>query len=663
MADNNDEMQEFIEDFLVESQELIETVDEDLITLEKKPDNLELLNGIFRAVHTIKGTSSFIGLNVISKFTHHVENVLNKLRNAELKLDPDIMDTILESVDIIKGLMEDIKSGEPSGIDISEVTKKLSVILSENSVAVAGTTPPSEEEKRSAPEKVSEKAMKREAAATEEASDKTPAEKKAKTKKAKPKKAKKKAPVKKEENKYENKKLGEILVEKNLVSEEDLSDALDKQDDKPRLGKVLLEEGKIKKKDLDGALKLQGKAAGVQIEQSIRVGINRLDSLMNIVSELVLGRNRLIQVGKYFEEKYESESMTKSLTELSDSFDLLTADLHTALMKVRMVPINKVFSKYPRLVREVSRGTGKKVELELSGGDTELDKSVCENINDPLVHLLRNSVDHGIEGPEERKAKNKPLEGTVKLSARHEGNDVIIEIEDDGKGIDIDSVKEKAVQKKLYSQQEVDRMSDREVFDLIFEPGFSTAKKVTNVSGRGVGMDVVKTNIAKLKGVIEIDSEKDKGTVVRLKIPLTLEIMQALIIGVNGDYFAIPLTSVLEIVSLEDHEIKTIKGSEVINLRDSILALARLDDLFSVQNKDNKKNSDKKSYVVVAGIAEKKLGVVVSDLIGKEDIVIKPIENYAYSMTNISGATIMGDGRVCLVIDVSGLLKQAALAT
>jgi two-component system, chemotaxis family, sensor kinase CheA len=646
----NDDMKEFIEDFLVESKELIEKVDQELVELEKAPDDLNLLNSIFRAVHTIKGTSSFIGIVRITEFTHDVESVLNKLRNMELKLNSEIMDVVLKSVDVIRDMMQDVENGIEPSADIKELTGHIRDIL-ENADNIAKPVETSEKNKKANPEN-----NKKEKITVDNAESKTQNSlqvhdstvilaEKVESNKA--------GIVQSSEAIGKNMLIGELLIEKGYATQEQIANALDEQERSPKIGEILISKNVINKEALEEVLDIQ-KKSDIQVEQTIRVEIKRLDVLMNIVSELVLSRNRLVQISKVFEESYENDNAVKNLSELSNTIDLLTADLHTSLMRVRMVPIHRVFSKYPRMIRDLARDTKKEIDLVISGSETELDKSLIEDLNDPLIHLIRNSADHGIETPAERKLKGKPVKGTVKLKAYHDGNDIVIEIEDDGKGIDVEALKEKALEKKLISKIAAEKMTDKEVFNMIFLPGFSTAKVVTEVSGRGVGMDVVKTNIEKLKGIIEINSIKDIGTSVKLKLPLTLEIIQALIVGVYGEFFSIPLTATQEILNIKTENIKTVKGIEVINSRDTILSLVRLDRVFNIKKKDDIDNS----YIVVVGSAEQRMGLVVTELIGKEEIVIKPIDSKIQSGKGLSGATIMGDGHVSLVIDVPGLIRQ-----
>ena len=377
---------------------------------------------------------------------------------------------------------------------------------------------------------------------------------------------------------------------------------------------------------------------------------------MNLIGELVLGKNRLLKIYDDVEERYEGEKFLEELNQVVSSLSLVTTDIQLAVMKTRMLPIAKVFNKFPRMIRDLSRELGKQIDLEISGEETELDKSIVEEIGDPLVHIIRNSCDHGIEDPETRKAAGKPEKGTVQLKAYNEGNHIVVEIVDDGKGLDTDMLKSKSIEKGIITEREADAMSDKEAFGLIFRPGFSTAAKVTNVSGRGVGMDVVKTNIEKLNGIIDIESEVGQGTVIKLKIPLTLAIIQSLLVGTQEEFYAIPLASVLETVRVPIDDIYTIDGKNVLRLRDEVLSLVRLSDVFGVKKVFD---GGDHTYVVIIGVAEAKLGIIVDTLVGQEEIVIKSMGDYLQNIPGIAGATIRGDGRVTLIIDVGAMMEMA----
>ncbi|MBF0517924.1 MAG: chemotaxis protein CheA, partial [Nitrospirae bacterium] len=420
----------------------------------------------------------------------------------------------------------------------------------------------------------------------------------------------------------------------------------------PKVGDILAATDKVSKEEVKKALTKQApseKEKPVQLEQTIRVDVERLDNVLNLVGELVLARNRLMKVVSNLELKYTDNADVAPLAELTAFINLITTDLQLAVMKTRMQPVRKVFNKFPRMVRDLARSLKKDVELNLSGEETELDKSIIEEIGDPLVHLVRNSVDHGIEMPEVRTAAGKPRGGTVLLSAYQEGNNIVLSIEDDGKGIDVEMLKEKIVEKGLGSPEELERLSSKEILDYIFMPGFSTAKVVSDVSGRGVGMDVVKTNISKLNGTITIETEKGKGSKFLLRLPLTLAIIQALMVGVGNEVFAVPLASVVETVRIDQSNIKTIRGQETVILRNEIVPVHRLANKFFIPPAST--NGGIKMYLVVILIGEKKFGMMVDKLFGQEEVVIKSIEGFSNSSEGIAGATITGDGKVVLILD------------
>lgn len=633
------EMQEFINDFLLESKELIENVDNNLIILEKEPDNDECLNIIFRAIHTIKGTSSFMGLDKISDFSHEFENVLNKLRNKEIILNSQLMDVILESIDLMKLLIQDVENGFDSNINISETKTKLKTIVDDkpNSNLIDNN------KHDNFTDKIHKNSINNYAydhANNINEKDESEIIEKTRDENIK-------------NSNLQDKKIGEILINEGLATKEDIEEALYKQTEQPKIGEILVQEGKITEEKLAEALQKQKKIEA-KIETTMRVEVSRLDNLMNNVGELVLARNRLIQITKYIESILDDNKIVSKLSELANNFDILTTDIHTSLMKVRMIPINRVFSKFPRMVRDIAKSLNKEVDLIIYGEDTELDKSIAEELNDSLLHLIRNSIDHGIELPQERENKGKNPRGKVILSASQKSNHIIIEVEDDGKGIDTKKVIEKAIEKNLINQEEVELMTPKKIYQLIFLPGFSTAEKISEVSGRGVGMDVVKTNIEKLKGTIEIDSEVDKGTKIQLKIPVTLEIMQALIVKIYDQIFAIPLNYINNVIILKEKDIKTVKGKEVLKDKDHVLSLLRLNEIFNISADKTKDYC----YSIILEYSEQKIGLIVTEIIGKEEIVIKPLNKAIQQSKYISGATILGDGSVSLVIDPIEIIKS-----
>ena len=562
---NNDDMQELVQDFLVETNEIIENLDHDLVELESNQNDLELLNKIFRGAHTMKGSSSFLGFNKLAELTHHAEDILNKLRKGEMVVTREIMDTLLEFVDKTKQIISDIENGTDN-TDCTSVIEDLK--LASEGKLTSKTKNTSAAQPAQAAQTAAAPAPKPQAAPKQEA----------------PKVVHQATPV----------------------------------------------------------------------EQTIRVDVSRLDSLVNLVGELVLSRNMLSQIAGELENKFENEYLVEQLLVATNSIGMNTTELQLAIMKTRMIAIGKVFNKFPRVVRDIARDTGKEIDLIISGEETELDKQVIESIGDPLLHMIRNSCDHGVETPEVRVAKGKPRTGTVLLSAYHEGNHVVIEIKDDGAGMDPDKLKRKAIEKGVITLDEANNMDDKQAFGLIFKAGFSTAEKITNISGRGVGMDVVRNNIEKLNGIITIDSKINEGSTFFLKLPLTLAIIQALLVEVAGETFAIPLASVVETVRITNEEIHSFEGREVLKLRDRVLSLVRLDEAFALDELEQDE-----IYVVVVALAEKQLGFIVDKLIGQEEIVIKSLGEYLGGNPGIAGATITGDGRVRLILDVSGVIEVA----
>ncbi|BDA05357.1 chemotaxis protein A [Helicobacter pylori] len=664
-----DDLQEIMEDFLIEAFEMNEQLDQDLVELEHNPEDLDLLNRIFRVAHTIKGSSSFLNLNILTHLTHNMEDVLNRARKGEIKITPDIMDVVLRSIDLMKTLLvtirdtgSDTNNGKEN--EIEEAVKQLQAITSQNLEGAKEGT-------KEAPKKENEEEMKKEA---EKENKEENQENKTKAPTAES--LASDNPLADEPDlDYTNMSAEEVEAEiERLLNKRQEADkerrAQKKQEAKPKQEVApktethktetpKTETPKAPKTETKAKVKAdteENKAPSIGVEQTVRVDVRRLDHLMNLIGELVLGKNRLIRIYGDVEERYDGEKFLEELNQVVSSISAVTTDLQLAVMKTRMQPVGKVFNKFPRMVRDLSRELGKSIELIIEGEETELDKSIVEEIGDPLIHIIRNSCDHGIEPLEERRRLNKPETGKVQLSAYNEGNHIVIKISDDGKGLDPVMLKEKAVEKGVISERDAEGMSDREAFNLIFKPGFSTAKVVSNVSGRGVGMDVVKTNIEKLNGIIEIDSEVGVGTTQKLKIPLTLAIIQALLVGVQEEYYAIPLSSVLETVRISQDEIYTVDGKSVLRLRDEVLSLVRLSDIFKV---DAILESNSDVYVVIIGLADQKIGVIVDYLIGQEEVVIKSLGYYLKNTRGIAGATVRGDGKITLIVDVGAMMDMA----
>ena len=581
---NDPEMKEIFESFIVETNEILEKLDSDLVQLEKTPKDNELLNSVFRAFHTIKGTSGFLGLEKLQNVTHRCEDILNKLRKGDAELNTELMDAILSGFDKIKELVVCVEQNKNEDVEVDITIQVLEFQLAN----------------------------------------------------------------------LEGKK---VDLPENTAPATESSNGNETQTPEVKVSDTPAPEPKPKKheKDTDDI------GFNKKEDTSIRVDVERLEQLLNIVSELVLGRNQLIQVNSEIAELHEGTEMARSLSEASKQIDLMTNELQLVVMKTRMVKIGKVFNRFPRVVRDLSKDIGKQIKLIINGEETELDKTLIEEINDPLVHLIRNSIDHGIELPEERKKAGKDPVGTIILSAVHEGNDIIISIEDDGKGINPDVIKEKAIGKGLITEAKAKELSIQDTYNLLFLPGFSTAAKVTNISGRGVGMDVVRTNVARLRGIINIESTPGKGTKMIVKLPLTLAIISGMVVRAGKEKYVIPLSSVIEVIREHVDNIPTVNGSEVVRVRESVLPLVDIDNLL---DQETERNTNKVwQYIILVGVAEKKFGIKVDELIGQKEIVIKTLGEYLGRIKGIAGSTIMGDGTVVMILDLSELIHKNEYAS
>ncbi|HVP63570.1 MAG TPA: chemotaxis protein CheW [candidate division Zixibacteria bacterium] len=596
------EMQEVIDEFLIESSELLEQFERDLVALEKDRNNPELLASIFRAIHTIKGSGGTLGFSTIAALTHVGENLLSRLRDGLLLLDPAIATALLSMADALRSLLSKIKeSGEEGDLDTSSLLEQLSQYVSalpantENSVA---------------------------AVETEKAPQPVP-------------------------------RIGELLMSMGTSAEE-VHSALQAQEtgDQRKIGEILVANNAAEPGALVEALRVQREAAAdVHASNTIRVDVGLLDKLMNRVGELVLARNQILQ----FTGSQEDAMFLNAAQRLN----LITTELQESVMKTRMQPIGTVWNALPRIVRDLSLECHKQVEIEMVGAETELDKTIIEAIKGPLTHIVRNSLDHGIETPEVRVARAKRPQGLLTLRAFHEGGQVIIEISDDGNGIRTEAVKQKAIAKGKLREEEAARMSERELLNLVFLPGLSTAEQVTNISGRGVGMDVVKTNIEKIGGNIDLQSTPEQGTTIRIKIPLTLAIIPALMVTSAGERFAIPQVSLVELVRVEadkaERKLEFVHGAPVYRLRGNLLPLIHLNRVLNMSAAEA--HAEDCTNIVVLQAGERQIGLVVDDINDTEEIVVKPLSKQLKSLFCFAGATIMGDGRVALILDVMGLAQ------
>jgi two-component system chemotaxis sensor kinase CheA len=619
------DMDDIVKDFLVESNENLDQLDRDLVTLEKDPTAREVLASIFRTIHTIKGTTGFLGFSRLESVAHVGENLLSNLRDGRLLLNAEITSALLAMVDAVRRMLVNIETtGQEGDGDYTSLIETLTGLQGGEKkapppVAVPPAAMPAEPPvEPSAPEELSADPGK---------GDTVPP-------------------------------LGEILVQAGGANAEEVDEALKLQHegDDRRLGEILVEKGAAKPAAIQEALQVQAEARGPALSDSnIRVDVCLLDKLMNLVGELVLARNQILQ--------FSSTQQDTSFLNTSQRLNLITTELQEGVMKTRMQPIGNVWSKFPRVVRDLATSCGKQVNIEMEGKETELDKTIIESIKDPLTHLVRNAVDHGVEMPEKRLASGKSPEGHLLLRAFHEGGQVNIEISDDGAGIDLERVKQKALEKGLIAPDQAARLSDRELLNLLFLPGFSTAEKVTNVSGRGVGMDVVKTNIEKIGGTVDIQNRVGHGTTVKIKIPLTLAIIPALVVTSGGDRYAIPQVSLLELVRLEGEQarkgIEMIHGAPVYRLRGNLLPLVNLNHELRVEETANGSGQGGAVNIVVLQADDRHFGMIVDDINDTEEIVVKPLGKQLKGVSTFAGATIMGDGQVALILDVLGLAQQA----
>jgi two-component system chemotaxis sensor kinase CheA len=642
-------MDEIVKDFLIESNENLDRLDQELVKLESEPSSKELLASIFRTIHTIKGSCGFLGFTRLEKVAHAGESLLSRLRDGLLALNEEVTSGLLAMVDAVRQMLAEIQStahdGENDYTELREELKRLQ--------GIEGTPADSPSP---AVRDAAEPAVAPVPAAAAPISDPPPAPVGAKALAAPVKKTRTAGSVPDGKQRRPSAgKIGGLLVERGSVTPEALALALQEQEggDQRRLGEILVALGLCKVEDILGAqqiLESRGRESGVE---TVRVGVNLLDRLMNLVGELVLARNQLLQ--------FASGTQDAGFLAVSQRMNLIATELQGEVMKTRMQPIGNVWNKFPRTVRDLSHSCGKEVRLEMEGQDTELDRTIIEAIKDPLTHLVRNSMDHGIEEPEARRRVGKDGTGVLKLRAYHEGGQVNIEVSDDGAGLNGERIRQKALERGLITAQQAAQMPDRDVFNLIFLPGFSTAEKITNVSGRGVGMDVVKTNVEKIGGLVDVQSSPGRGTTVRVRIPLTLAIIPALIVTCAGDRFAIPQVNLLELVRLESDEvekgIEKVHGVPVHRLRGRLLPLVYLNRELQLPQEDA--TGDGAVNIVVLQADERQFGLIVDEINDTEEIVVKALRKQLKTVKTFAGSTIMGDGRVALILDVMGVAQRA----
>jgi len=598
-----DTLQDVVKDFLVESYENLDQLDRDLVSLEQDPTSSTTLGSIFRTIHTIKGTCGFLGFGKLESVAHAGENLLSKLRDGQLQLEPDMTTGLLSLVDAVRAMLAQIETeGSEGAGDYSDLVSTL-IRLQEGRLAGDTSNP-----------------VIQEVEVPGQATDDRSA----------------------------------TLAAPSAIAIEPAGAELRSTEPAP----AAAERRESIRRAEDREAAADSRPGGVS-ESTIRVDVGLLDKLMNRVGELVLARNQVLQ--------FTSTVNDATFLSTSQRLNLITTELQEGVMKTRMQPIGNIWSKFPRVVRDLSMQCGKRVRIEMEGTETELDKTIVEAIKDPLTHIIRNSVDHGVEKPEAREAAGKQAEGCLRLRAFHEGGQVNIEISDDGGGLNLERIRQKAVEKGVVSQDQALRMNDRELAQLIFAPGFSTAANVTNVSGRGVGMDVVKTNIEKIGGTVDVQSQAGHGTTIRIKIPLTLAIIPALIVTCAGDRYAIPQVSLLELVRLDGAQarsgIEMLHGAPVYRLRGQLLPIVYLNRELEIHNgidpNTDTLDSNKIVNIVVLRADDRQFGLVVDSINDTEEIVVKPLSKQLKGIPVYAGATIMGDGKVALILDVLGTAQRA----
>ena len=694
------ETNQYMEMFLDESHEHLQSLNDGLLSLEDNAEDISVVNEIFRNAHTLKGMSATMGFNKIAELTHEMEDVLDLIRKEQLKLNEDIVDTLFKCLDSLEQMVDNVGNGDPEDlIDVSDLVAKLS--------SISKGTPPPAAEAPAAPAAPATEAAAPAAAATAGSTFELADVDKDMLRQAKSggmqgvhiqitlaetcllKSARsymvmnaldelgdviKTVPPAEdlEQEKFEHsfdilmvtggelKPIEEALsaiseIDKVVVETID-PDAAPAPAAPPAPAPAAAAAAAPAPADPKPAApapkapaaKPAAPAGGQKKQhqsQSVRVDIEKLDTLMNLMGELVINKVRLEQIG-------QTHRLTE-LTETLEQMDRVTTDLQNIVMKVRMVPVSAVFNRFPRMVRDVSKELNKEINLTIEGEETELDRTVIDEIGDPIMHLLRNSLDHGVEHPDEREAKGKPRTGEVGLIARHEGNNVVIMVTDDGAGINADKIRSKAIEKGMISQEEADKLDDADAVRLIFLPGFSTAEQISDISGRGVGMDVVRSKIEALSGHVDVETHIDEGSVFKIKLPLTLAIIQAMLVQVQEEMYAIPLGSIDSTINIQETDIQTVQNKEVIVLRGEIIPIIRMEEMLQVPHV---KDSDE-IFVVVVHAGEAKAGIVVDNLIGQQEIVIKTLGNLFTGLKMFSGATVLGDGRVALILDVATMMQ------
>ncbi|CAG9609745.1 chemotaxis protein CheA [Pseudoneobacillus rhizosphaerae] len=665
------DLNNYITMFIEESKEHLQTINDELLKLEIEPENITYINEIFRSAHTIKGMAGSMGFDDLATLTHQMENVLDLLRQSKLTITPEIMDIIFQCVDIIEKMVDDIEAGGTGKADVKDIVAKLthaqnpdqsppSVLAALNEVAVAIDMPIEDyhwsvinEAKKMGTNfyqvtvVLDENCVMKFVRAfmvlqlVEELGEMISIQP---------------SIQEIEEDKIDNhftllmlsnfeaKDIEDKLLNVSEVKEIIISDKTkDNQAEKSETVKVEAEVPVKPSPETSDATATQKRSR----TKSIRVDIDKLDGLMNLFSELIIDRGRLEQIAR--------KTSATDLTETVEHMTRISTDLQGIILNMRMVPVEQVFNRFPRMVRDLAKDLNKKIQLIIEGAETELDRTVIDEIGDPLVHLLRNALDHGLESTEDRLASGKPEEGKLLLRAYHSGNHVFIEVADDGKGINREKVLNKAIEREVVSKDEAETLTDQEVYALLFSSGFSTADKISDISGRGVGLDVVKTKIESLGGVISIDSSPGKGSTFLIQLPMTLSIMYCMLIKLEEETYAIPFSSIVEITKLSQDQVVLIQNQKVMQLRGQIIPLVYLKEVLNVPTKES--NIEQHQFIVIVRKGDKMVGIVVDSILGQQEIVLKSLGGFLNNLFAISGATILGNGEVALIIDSNQLIS------
>jgi len=655
----------YLDMFFDEAKEYVETLNNGILTLENNPGDKETIDAVFRAAHSLKGMAATMGFENLTELTHKMENMLDRVREGKLEVRTDFIDLLLQGLDNIQFLVEKIRENEgeePADVNLAGFIKELANYGQQAASKTDNNQDNSEAKEAGFSLQLSQ------------------AEKEELEKRKKDKERIYHLKVVLDEQDFQSvrafmvlKKIEEIgTLFKSVPAKEEIENSeepiseldiyalswLPAEEFKEEVAEVsgadVLNFNEIENLELkeessesdEGSLHAEHKVNSFQSSSTVRVDISKLDTLMNMVGELLINKTRL-----------QSLDIQKSkFNEIIPQLDRVTMELHHIVMQIRMVPVGVMFSRFPRMIRDLSNKMDKEIDFIMEGQETELDRSIIDELSDPLTHLLRNAIDHGIESPEARKAKGKDEEGRIELRAYQKGSEIIIEVKDDGAGIDADKIGRKAVEKGIVGEEELEQLERRDILDFVFHPGFSTASEVTDVSGRGVGMDIVRNVVKKLDGQISIESELGRGSTFTISLPLTLAITQALMITVDGDTFAIPLNAVSETLTISPENIKKVRGKDVIVLRENTIPLVSASEIFGSKNIDSFKKSEEDLSVVILKSGDRFIGLIVEELLNQQEIVIKSLGNYLQDTEYISGATIIGDGDVALIIDVRDIV-------